>query len=165
MSARQLCVLPADLVALSVARSDGIMQEDAVESGRQQFFALVFVPLNHPDTVQYPGELVVDQQALPLALKVVRNVIVNQRYLVFVLGFERLGSDQRRVDQLFVAVAVNVGPSDVVRSGEFIDGYGLPRFAGITLMLKQPDKPSALGGTMLNAFSMASSGMPSPSMS
>ena len=96
VSAREPRVFPADLVSLA----SWIVERDSVESGSQQLFTGIVVPLHNTDTVQNTSELVVDKPPLPCAVEGVRNGIVDERDVVFVLGSQRVCADQRAIDQL-----------------------------------------------------------------
>ena len=73
-------------------------------------------------------------------------MIVDKRYPVLITGGERLGTNQRRVDQLLFTVAVYIRPSDMVGRGQRIDFCGLPGHPWIALVPEQPDESLAFGG-------------------
>ena len=91
------------------------MQHDAVEAGREDLVALALDPLDHSRPVQHSVELVVDQLPLPLTLRAGWNAVVEQRHFVLIVAWpQTLRPNQRSVDQLLLAVAIHVGPCDVV---------------------------------------------------
>src|ERR1700675_102034 len=98
-----------------VACSGSRMQNDAVEAGREDLVALPLDPLDHSRPMQHSVEVVVDQLPLPLALRIGGNAVVEHGYFVLIVAWpEALGTDQRSVDQLLLAVTIHVGPCDVV---------------------------------------------------
>src|SRR5262249_5902712 len=106
-----------------VAAAGAAIQRDAFEARHQELLALAAVPHHRAHAVNDAGDLGRDDVALP-----VLRAVPEDRGLVLVVGRrEAPGADERRVQQLLLAVAIDVGPRDVVRRRELVDLLRRPR--------------------------------------
>ena len=84
------------------------MENDPVKPSGEKLLALARIQLHHADAVKHARELVIDDLAFPFPSKIRRSTIVHQRHAIFVFGGQCLRPDQRRIDQLLAAIAVEL---------------------------------------------------------
>ena len=115
------------------------VQRDALERRDEQLIALVAVPLHGAHAVDDAGDVLGDYLPLPVVLAVEEE----RRLVLIVRRSWSIHADERRVDQFLLAVAVDVGPDDVMRRRELVDLLRLPRLLRIAFVLHHPDEPFA----------------------
>src|SRR5262252_4613707 len=89
-----------------LAAAGGAVQRDAFEARHEQLLALVAVPHDRPDAMDDSRDLGRDDVALP----VLRAVPEYRRLVLIVGGRQALLTDEWRVQQFLLAVAIDVGP-------------------------------------------------------
>jgi len=102
---------------------------NAGETGGQDFVAAVAIPVHDVDPVDHALILLRDGLAFPFA----RPVKNQGRVRVVLRPLDTCGS-QRLVDQHLLAAAIDIGPSQAVRSGQPVDLPDGPRLARISIV-------------------------------
>ena len=120
-------------------------QRDTVKAGDEKLIAFgVAIPLDYADTVRDAAELVGKEFALPGTGPVFGYAVEVDGHFAFILRTHLVRTDERGVDEQFLAGAFEIGPGDVVGGADGVDFVHFPETGGITLMGKEHDVAFAL---------------------
>ncbi len=117
------------------------IERDPLEARDEELIAVVAVPLHRAHAMDDAGNVGGDDVALP----VLRAVPEHRRLVLIVGGRDALLADERRVQELLPAVAVEIGPRDVMRRGKLVDLLHFPRLPRIAARLREPVEAGAVG--------------------
>src|SRR5205823_7234755 len=124
----------------AVAAAARTIQRDPLEARDEELLALAGVPPHRAHAVNDARNIGRHRVALP----VLRAVPEDRRLVLIVAGRHALLADERRIEELLLPVAVEIGPRNVMRRRELIDLLDLPRLARIAGRMRQPVEARAV---------------------
>src|SRR5256885_10353547 len=111
----------------AVAAAARTIQRDPLEARDEELLALAGVPPHRAHAVNDARNIGRHRVPLPVP----RAVPEDRRLVLIVAGRHALLADERRVEELLLPVAVEIGPRNVMRRRELIDLLDLSRLARI----------------------------------